>query len=164
MTSSSVYSPGQTRGSKIPTIPEADPVACPSAQASGAMSRSLAGESDLRPRFFLRKPTAADHDRPRADVWSELERRLICAARANPPSDRVPYAFEKRILARLPERPRPEASAFWARALWRAAAPCIVIVLLLGAWSFLSPSGSNLDLSQQFESTMLAAVDQEALN
>ena len=26
---------------------------------------------------------------------AELERKLIAAARANPPSDRVPYAFEK---------------------------------------------------------------------
>ena len=36
---------------------------------------------------------------------AELERKLIAAARANPPSDRVPYAFEKRIMARLAARP-----------------------------------------------------------
>ena len=35
---------------------------------------------------------------------AELERKLIAAARANPPSDRVPYAFEKRIMARLAAR------------------------------------------------------------
>ncbi len=49
----------------------------------------------------------------------ELRRKLIAAARANPPSDHVPYAFEKRI----------------------------------------HPTSS--DLSQEFENTVLAAVDQE---
>jgi len=33
-----------------------------------------------------------------------LQRKLIAAARANPPSDRVPFAFEKRILAQLRAR------------------------------------------------------------
>ena len=42
----------QTQGSKIPTIPEADPVACPSTQASGTMSRSLARELGLRLQTF----------------------------------------------------------------------------------------------------------------
>ena len=54
---------------------------------------------------------------------AELERKLIAAARANPPSDRVPYAFEKRIMARLAARPVADGWALWARALWRAAAP-----------------------------------------
>ena len=62
---------------------------------------------------------------------AELERKLIAAARANPPSDRVPYAFEKRILARLAARPTLDRWELWGRALWRAAAPCIAIMLLL---------------------------------
>jgi hypothetical protein len=94
---------------------------------------------------------------------AELERKLIAAARANPPSDRVPYAFEKRIMARLAARPAADGWAFWARALWRAAAPCAAIMLLLGAWSWLTPeSGASAsDLSQDLEQTLLAAVDQE---
>ncbi len=36
---------------------------------------------------------------------AELERKLIAAARANSPSERVPYAFEKRILALIASRP-----------------------------------------------------------
>ncbi len=71
---------------------------------------------------------------------AELERKLIAAARANPPSDRVPYAFEKRILARLPARPLADGWELWGRALWRAAAPCVAIMLLLGAWSFFAHS------------------------
>ena len=94
---------------------------------------------------------------------AELERKLIAAARANPPSDWVPYAFEKRIMALLAARPVVDAGALWARALWRAAAPCVAIMLLLGAWSLLTPQSSAPanDLSQDLEQTLLAAVEQD---
>ena len=93
-----------------------------------------------------------------------LQQKLLAAARAHPPGDRVPYAFEKRILARLKEAPAFDVSALWARALWRAAAPCVALTLLLGVWSFLgesnNPAADNDELSQHFEQTMLAAVDE----
>ncbi len=100
---------------------------------------------------------------------AKLYRELIAAARANPPSDRVPYAFEKRVMARLKALPALEDTwALWSRALWRAAAPCVAIMLLLGAWSLLGPanpppasSAPAGDFSQQLESTLLAAVDQD---
>ena len=95
-----------------------------------------------------------------------LRQKLLAAAKANPPRDHVPYAFEKRILARLKDKPALDLSALWARALWRAAAPCVAITLLLGAWSLTSgiPNSASLiseeqDLSQHFEQTMLATVD-----
>ena len=94
---------------------------------------------------------------------TQLERKLIAIARANPPSERVPYAFEKRILAHLAARPMLDRWELWGRALLRAAAPCIAIMLLLGAWSLFAPqpNPSTNDLSQQLEQTLLAAVDQE---
>src|ERR1017187_8626881 len=94
---------------------------------------------------------------------SELEQKLVAAARANPPSDGVPYAFEKRIMARLATRPVMDDWALWARALWRAAAPRAAVMLLLGAWWFFAPPSSApaSDLSQQLEQTLLAAVDQD---
>ncbi|MGO8930805.1 MAG: hypothetical protein ACLQU3_28430 [Limisphaerales bacterium] len=94
---------------------------------------------------------------------SELQRKLVAAARANPPSERVPYAFEKRIMARFAARPVVDDWALWARALWRAATPCVAIMLLLGAWSLFTPPNSApaTDLSQQLEQTLLAAVDQD---
>jgi len=95
---------------------------------------------------------------------AELERKLIAAARANPPSDRVPYAFEKRIMARLAACPAVDTWALWSRALWRAAAPCAAIMVALAAWSFLSPSHLTTpanDLSQALEQTLLAAAEQE---
>jgi len=94
---------------------------------------------------------------------AELERRLIAVARANPPSDRVPYAFETRIMALLAARPVADGWALWAGALWRGAALCVTIMALLGAWSWLAAPGGTPanDLSQALEQTLLAAVDQD---
>jgi hypothetical protein len=94
----------------------------------------------------------------------ELQRKLIAVARAHPPSERVPYAFEKRVLARLTSSPRTDEWGLWARALWRATAPCVAIMLLLGAWSIFSPPPAKApasDLAQAIDNTILAAVDQE---
>jgi hypothetical protein len=93
----------------------------------------------------------------------QLQQKLIAAARATPPSDRVPLAFEKRIMARLPARHVLDEWALWSRALWRAAAPCVAIMLFFTAWTFFAPNTSTTsnDLAQDFENTLLAAVDQE---
>jgi hypothetical protein len=94
----------------------------------------------------------------------QLQRKLFVAARSHPPSDAVPYGFEKRILARVQARPAHDAWAFWAQGLWRAAASCVALTVVLCAWSVLSPANhlGNSDVSQDLESTVLAAVDQEA--
>ena len=94
----------------------------------------------------------------------ELRKKLLAAARANPPSDHVPLAFEKRVLANLAAKPAADIAALWAHALWRAAIPCVAVTVLLGAFSFI-PSTNNTtaneeDLSQTFEQTMLASADQ----
>jgi len=93
----------------------------------------------------------------------QLQQRLLAAARLHKPGDRVPYAFEKRILARLTATPRMDYGSLWARALWRAAAPCVALALLLGAWSFIGTNNTATSesevLSQHFEQIMLAAVD-----
>ncbi len=94
---------------------------------------------------------------------AELQRRLYAAARSHPPSDRVPFAFEKRIMARIKECGAIDLWAFWSRALWRAAAPCVALTIALGAWAWLAPSnGQKSDLSQDFENTLLAATDQDS--
>lgn len=94
----------------------------------------------------------------------QLQSKLYAAARAHTPSDRVPYAFEKRVMAHLPSRSARDAiSAFWARTLWRAAASCLAVTLLLSAWSWLAPRNSqSTDLVQDLENTVLAATDQES--
>lgn len=91
---------------------------------------------------------------------AELERKLMAAARATPLNERAPYAFEKRIMAHITARPDFDQWALWGKALWRAATPCVAIVLLLSVWTVLSPDGGNSpDLSQDFENTMLSAVN-----
>jgi len=93
---------------------------------------------------------------------AELQKKLLAAARANPPGDRVPYAFEKRVMALLVARAATDYLALWVRGLWRAAVSCVAIALLLGAWAFFNPTASIKadDLSQNFETTLLASVDQ----
>ena len=93
---------------------------------------------------------------------AELEKKLIAAARANVPGDHVPYAFEKRVTALLASRVASQNLDGWVRGLWRAAVACVAVALLCGAWSLLTPkiTTSSTDLSQDFENTLLASVDQ----
>lgn len=95
----------------------------------------------------------------------ELQKKLLAAARANPPQDRVPYAFEKRVLARLAAQPAVDGSVVWARALWRAAIPCVAVTVLMATLSFTVVSTDTSmvtddDVSQQFELALLAPADQ----
>src|SRR5438128_2416730 len=93
---------------------------------------------------------------------NKLQQKLIATARLHPPSDRVPYAFEKRIMARLASPPARNQDALWVRAMWRAAVCSAAIALLAGAWS-LWPASSNSgssDLAKDFETTVLAGADQ----
>jgi len=92
---------------------------------------------------------------------AEVHKKLIAAARTPPPDDRVPYAFEKRVMALLATRAGADRWFLWARGLWQAAVSCVVIVLLLGAWVLFSPAASSnsADLAQNFEKTLLASVD-----
>ena len=93
---------------------------------------------------------------------AELHKKLLAAARANPPGDHVPYAFEKRVTALIAARTATDPLALWVRELWRAAVACAAIALLLGAWAFFNPQAPTRadDLSQNLENTLLASVDQ----
>ena len=93
----------------------------------------------------------------------ELQRKVIAAARADRPSERVPFAFEKRVMAQLRGRSTVDVWGLWAHALWRAAAACVAITLALSAWSFFDrpAKAPASDLSQAIDNTVLAAVDQE---
>jgi len=91
----------------------------------------------------------------------ELQQKLIAAARHQPPDERVPYAFEQRIMAQLAARAGADHWVFWARGLWRAAASCVAVALLLGVVSLFLPAAPDTgrDLSQDFENTLLASAD-----
>jgi hypothetical protein len=102
----------------------------------------------------------------------ELQRTLVRAARSRPVNDHVPYAFEKRIMALIRDCKMIDRTALWSGALWKAAGPCVAVMLLLGAWAYFTPaspfsstattavSGSE-NLSQDLDNTLLAAGGQE---
>jgi anti-sigma-K factor RskA len=93
---------------------------------------------------------------------AELQHKLTSAARLQTPDDRVPYAFEKRIMALIAERAAASGRVLWARGLWRAAISCVAVAVICGAVSLLSPAtpDNGNDLSQDFENTLLASADQ----
>lgn len=90
---------------------------------------------------------------------SELQQKLLRAARLHPPGEHVPYAFERRIMARLTAAPQSSEWLAWSRALWYGAAACTVITLFTALWS--PPAGPNGDNSftEGVEETILAATD-----
>lgn len=89
----------------------------------------------------------------------QLKRKLVAAARAHPPSDRVPYGFEKRVMARLLEVGVPDVWILWSQALWRAAIPCVLILIFCGLWTARTTQAGATDLSQQIENTVLGELN-----
>jgi hypothetical protein len=88
-----------------------------------------------------------------------LQQKLIAAARTAQPNDRVPYAFEKRVMARI-EGACTDLLGAWSAALWRAAFGCVAVVLVSGALSlWTNQQSSNADFSQEFETAVFASVD-----
>jgi hypothetical protein len=82
---------------------------------------------------------------------------FVALARELPVNERTPYAFEKRIMARISGTPVADTFSEWAHLLWRAMAPCVGIMLLVAAVSLASmasdPSG---DESADLETTVFA--------
>lgn len=91
-----------------------------------------------------------------------LQNKLTAAARLTPPDDRVPYAFEKRIMALIAERTATAQRNLWLRGLWQAAVSCVAVAVVCGTISVFAPATNDNgnDLSQDFENTLLASVDQ----
>ena len=89
----------------------------------------------------------------------ELQKKLLAAARRNPPGDQVPYAFEKRIMARLTAAPPPGEWLAWSRALWLGAAACTAIALLTSVWAPPAADDNGSSFSEGVEQTILASSD-----
>lgn len=90
-----------------------------------------------------------------------LQEKLLTAARHHQPSDAVPHAFEKRIMARIRASQPVDEFALWVRALWRAAASCCLIAVAFAAWSLLPAHSQDAqDFSQEFETTVFASMGQ----
>jgi hypothetical protein len=93
---------------------------------------------------------------------TELQKKLLNSARTEAPDERVPFSFERRIMSRIAGLGHTDPWAWWSGALWRAAASCALLMLLLvGGSLWLRPNPPVSDLSQDFENTVLAAADQD---
>ena len=97
---------------------------------------------------------------------AKLQDKLIAAGRRQEPDERVPYAFEKRIMARLAGRERMDLWAFWVRGMWRAAASSVAVAALFVAFCHFLPvmPESGHDLGQDLENTLLASAEMPDLS
>ena len=61
---------------------------------------------------------------------------MLAKTREMPADDRVPYAFEKRIMAHIKEAPEASANLWelWGHSLWRAVMPCLAVMILVAVW------------------------------
>lgn len=90
-----------------------------------------------------------------------LQNKLISAARGAQPNEQVPYAFEKRVMARLAEGVRVDLLGAWSAALWRAAFGCVAVAVLSGAlalWNSHHKPSTEIDFSQELDTAVLASA------
>ena len=61
---------------------------------------------------------------------------MLAKTREIPADNRVPYAFEKRIMAHIKETSKPVANLWelWGHSLWRAVIPCLAVMILVAVW------------------------------
>ena len=90
---------------------------------------------------------------------TELQNKLLAAARRNPPDSQVPCAFEKRIMARLAAAPKPSEWLAWTRALWFGAAACVAVAVLASVWPVRTIDDDDDSFSAGVEQNILASVD-----
>jgi hypothetical protein len=84
---------------------------------------------------------------------------ILKCARSLPAEERVPYAFEKRIMARLRDTAVADLWSVWSGTMWRAALSCLVVSALVGAAvTYSDPSRAEL-FASDLERTVLAPVD-----
>ena len=87
----------------------------------------------------------------------KLSAKLLNAARLEPEDDRVPYAFEQRILARIKGLRPDDPWKLWDAALWKAAMACLVVSLIFSAWTYTSGLESS---TVTLETTVLSMAEQ----
>jgi hypothetical protein len=69
--------------------------------------------------------------------------RLMRAAQKLPENDQTPYGFEKRIMAHIASCGHTDGITLWTLGLWKAALPCVAIMLLTTTWASLANPNEN---------------------
>ena len=75
---------------------------------------------------------------------------MLAKTRGMPADDRVPYAFEKRIMAHIKEAPVAGANLWelWGLSLWRAVVPCLAVLVMVAVWMKAPADGSGATTPQ----------------
>ena len=112
----------------------------------------------------------------------DILERLLTQTQEIPTNDRVPYAFEKRIMAHIKEAPAALADAWsvWAQSLWKAVVPCLAVLVMVAVWmkapadssSATTPQGNAAPVVTNFEaptdedleSIVMLAIDPNELD
>ena len=95
----------------------------------------------------------------RIAVTRLLFTKFLSLARALPESARCPFAFEKRIMARLRGLQQQDKWKAWAPAMWKAALCGLSILAVVGAFARFSEQNSNELLASELETTVMASVN-----
>jgi anti-sigma-K factor RskA len=90
----------------------------------------------------------------------QLQQKLLAAARATPPDDQVPYAFEQRVMAHLRLRSKTDPLGEWAAWLWRSAVSGCAVAAVLAAVN-LSQAGELDEVDELDAAVELAATHLE---
>ncbi len=88
--------------------------------------------------------------------------QLVRLARKIPSDSRVPYAFEKRIMARLPKIQIPDLWTLWGRMLWQSVVPCLGVMILatvMTGWLENPSDLSDIDLEAAVEAPIQLLVE-----
>ena len=93
------------------------------------------------------------------EMKTHLLNRFNNLARSLTPDDRVPYAFENRIMAHLRNSKVADVWTVWSGTMWRAAFSCLLICVLTGVAVTFSEATSTELLASDLERTVLAPVD-----
>jgi hypothetical protein len=93
------------------------------------------------------------------EMKTHLLNRFNNLARSLKPDDRVPYAFEKRIMAHLRSGKIADVWSVWSGTMWRAAFSCLLICVLTGAAVTFSEATTAELFASDLERTVLAPVD-----
>ena len=80
----------------------------------------------------------------------DILERLLTQTREIPANDRVPYAFEKRIMAHIKEAPAAVADVWlaWSQSLWKAVVPCLAVLVMVAVWMNAPTDGTGATTPQ----------------
>lgn len=83
--------------------------------------------------------------------------QIVQAARSLPEIETAPYAFEKRVMQAIRSARPADLWNVWAQTMWRAAAACVAITVVTGAFMTFEEEREEL-LAADLEQTVLAPM------